>query len=92
MPYIQLTKYRHIITGTCYCFDGFVGPDCSQEVTVPPSNISVPQEGLCGTRSRACRRTNIYGIFPTSDVWCKRNHFQVRVIILQIRELLFLCF
>ncbi|CAC5390460.1 Low-density lipoprotein receptor-related protein 6 [Mytilus coruscus] len=64
-------------TGTCYCFDGFVGPDCSQEVTVPPSNISVPQEGLCGTRSRACRRTNIYGIFPTSDVWCKRNHFQI---------------
>ncbi|VDI64064.1 Hypothetical predicted protein [Mytilus galloprovincialis] len=64
-------------TGACYCFDGFVGPDCSQEVTVPPYNISVPQEGLCGTRSRACRRTNIYGIFPTSDVWCKRNHFQI---------------
>ncbi|CAG2254197.1 unnamed protein product [Mytilus edulis] len=63
-------------TGTCYCFDGFVGPGCSQEVNVPPSNISVPQEGLCGTRSRACRRTNIYGIFQ-HQMWCKRNHFQI---------------
>ncbi|XP_052101114.1 von Willebrand factor D and EGF domain-containing protein-like isoform X2 [Mytilus californianus] len=63
--------------GFCTCTKEYAGDDCSQQIYIPPANISLPTAGLCGTRTRACQRTNIYGYFPSRDVWCNKTHFQV---------------
>ncbi|VDI31154.1 Hypothetical predicted protein [Mytilus galloprovincialis] len=63
--------------GFCTCTNEYAGDDCSQHIYIPPANISLPTSGLCGTRTRACQRTNIYGYFPSRDVWCNKTHFQV---------------
>ncbi|CAG2213049.1 unnamed protein product [Mytilus edulis] len=63
--------------GFCTCTNEYAGDDCSQQIYIPPANISLPTSGLCGTRTRACQRTNIYGYFPSKDVWCNKTHFQV---------------
>lgn len=65
--------------GICSCYEGYVEDDCSKQTSTPPSNILLPTNGLCGTRSRGCTRTNIFGAFPSTNVWCKRRHFQVIV-------------
>ncbi|CAG2226665.1 unnamed protein product [Mytilus edulis] len=64
-------------SGICSCYEGYVEDDCSKQTSTPPSNILLPTNGLCGTRSRGCTRTNIFGAFPSTNVWCKRRHFQI---------------
>ncbi|XP_052073689.1 von Willebrand factor D and EGF domain-containing protein-like isoform X2 [Mytilus californianus] len=64
-------------SSVCSCYEGYIGDDCSISTSVAPSNISLPLNGLCGTRTRACAKTNIIGTFPSPDVWCKRRHFQI---------------
>ncbi|XP_063420083.1 von Willebrand factor D and EGF domain-containing protein-like [Mytilus trossulus] len=64
-------------SSVCSCYEGYIGDDCSISTSVAPSNISLPLNGLCGTRTRLCAKTNIIGTFPSSDVWCKRRHFQI---------------
>lgn len=66
-----------IIVGVCLCDEGYNGDDCLEESSKPPSNIEIPANGLCGTRERECRRTNVYGMFNAKIVWCRRRHFQV---------------
>ncbi|XP_076099859.1 uncharacterized protein LOC143069213 [Mytilus galloprovincialis] len=64
-------------SGSCTCLDGYIGEDCSKDMTVPPANTSLPTSGLCSTRTRACERTNIYGFFPSRNVWCNKTHYQI---------------
>ncbi|CAC5402536.1 unnamed protein product [Mytilus coruscus] len=64
-------------SGSCTCIDGYIGEDCSKDMTVPPANTTLPTNGLCSTRNRACERTNIYGFFPSKNVWCNKTHFQI---------------
>lgn len=78
MIYRYKAGSTHIfILGVCSCYDGYISDDCSEAISKPPFNITLPSMGLCGTRSRACKRTNVYGTFKSKIVWCRRRHFQV---------------
>ncbi|XP_076104146.1 von Willebrand factor D and EGF domain-containing protein-like [Mytilus galloprovincialis] len=63
--------------GICKCTNGFTGLDCSFFNNLPPSGITLPDAGRCGTRTRQCSKTNVYGDFDTEDIWFKRRHFQI---------------
>lgn len=65
--------------GVCNCSDTYVGTDCSHEKTIPPSNLTLPEEGLCKTSKRACAKTNIFGYFVTETVFAKLDEFQVNL-------------
>ncbi|CAG2226669.1 unnamed protein product [Mytilus edulis] len=72
------TENGNCTSGVCSCNDGYIGDhDCSEEMSKPPLNISLPANGLCGTRTRACKRTNIYGTFKSKTIWCRRRHFRI---------------
>lgn len=63
--------------GECVCNNGYIGFDCSMTLADAPKEISVPDEGLCGTKQRNCKKTNIFGEFHASNVYCKLEHFIV---------------
>ena len=65
------------VIGVCSCYDGFTGDDCSQEISTPPSGISIPSSGLCTLGTRKCKRTNVYGNFPSTTVWYQLKYIQV---------------
>ncbi|CAG2238562.1 unnamed protein product [Mytilus edulis] len=65
------------INGACVCNTMFGGEDCSRSRTTAPTNISVPELGLCQSRARSCRKTNIMGHFMPPDVWCNIQHFEI---------------
>ncbi|XP_071142810.1 von Willebrand factor D and EGF domain-containing protein-like [Mytilus edulis] len=71
------TENGNCTSGVCSCNNGYIGDDCSEEMSKPPLNISLPANGLCGTRTRACKRTNIYGTFKSKTIWCRRRHFRI---------------
>lgn len=66
-----------IISGVCKCDSGFIGEDCSFDVSKPPTDVIIPLNGACKLRSRSCKTTNIFGEFLSTSVWCKRRHFEV---------------
>ncbi|CAI9738780.1 Willebrand factor D and EGF domain-containing [Octopus vulgaris] len=45
--------------GFCNCFDGYVGADCSINVTTPPILEEITSGMLCDTRIRNCSKTDI---------------------------------
>ncbi|XP_052075060.1 von Willebrand factor D and EGF domain-containing protein-like isoform X2 [Mytilus californianus] len=65
------------ISGGCECSNGYIGDDCSKDVSQPPVNISLPSDGLCTTSTRACKKTNIYGDFLSTEIWYKIRYFKV---------------
>ncbi|VDI56849.1 Hypothetical predicted protein, partial [Mytilus galloprovincialis] len=60
----------------CECSNGYIGDDCSTDVSTPPVNISLPAEGLCTTTTRASMKTNIYGDFLSTEIWYKIRYFK----------------
>ncbi|XP_076111119.1 von Willebrand factor D and EGF domain-containing protein-like isoform X1 [Mytilus galloprovincialis] len=73
----QCSSHGKCKSGVCTCDREFIGEDCSYNISVPPSDTSLPFDGLCTLRSRACRSTNILGDFLSSTVWCKIKYFQI---------------
>ncbi|XP_052063239.1 uncharacterized protein LOC127702954 isoform X1 [Mytilus californianus] len=65
------------INGICVCNSMFGGEDCSKSRTTAPTNISVPELGLCQSRTRSCKKTNVMGHFMPPDVWCNIQHFEI---------------
>ncbi|XP_076113589.1 uncharacterized protein LOC143081758 [Mytilus galloprovincialis] len=61
----------------CICDNGYIGFDCSMTLADAPKSITVPDDGLCGTKSRGCKKTNVFGVFNAPTVYCKLNHFTV---------------
>ncbi|CAC5415835.1 unnamed protein product [Mytilus coruscus] len=59
----------------CVCNDSYIGSDCSTSISEAPREIIVPDNGLCRTKSRSCKKTNIYGVFHTPVIYCKFQHF-----------------
>ncbi|VDI62118.1 Hypothetical predicted protein, partial [Mytilus galloprovincialis] len=59
----------------CICSNGYIGSACSVTLADAPKEISVPDGGLCGTKSRDCKKTNIFGQFHTTKVYCRLEHF-----------------
>ncbi|XP_063431715.1 serine-rich adhesin for platelets-like [Mytilus trossulus] len=64
--------------GVCKCNTGFGKQDCSEDLSTPPSNISIPLNGICNTRERLCAKTNIQGVFSSRNITCLSRHFQIR--------------
>ncbi|XP_062573358.1 uncharacterized protein LOC134235241, partial [Saccostrea cucullata] len=63
--------------GVCICSASFVGFDCSHTKSTPPTNTSLPENGLCTTSKRACAKTNIYGYFLEENIHVKFNFFEI---------------
>lgn len=63
--------------GMCNCDDKYVGTDCSHEKSTPPTNSTLPEEGVCKTSKRACAKTNIFGYFVTNTVFAKLDEFKI---------------
>ncbi|VDI82368.1 Hypothetical predicted protein, partial [Mytilus galloprovincialis] len=63
--------------GICKCDHGFGKQDCSEDLSTPPSNISIPLNGICNTRERLCAKTNIQGVFSSRNITCLSRHFQI---------------
>lgn len=67
-----------VLKGTCMCSSSYVGIDCSHAKTTPPSNLSLPDGGLCKNTKRPCEETNIFGYFQSETVFVKFERFEVR--------------
>lgn len=74
---VELVLYCIKTVGGCECSNGYIGDDCSTDVSTPPVNISLPAEGLCTTTTRASMKTNIYGDFLSTEIWYKIRYFKV---------------
>ncbi|XP_062592479.1 von Willebrand factor D and EGF domain-containing protein-like isoform X2 [Saccostrea cucullata] len=61
----------------CFCHIGFIGSDCSVRVSVPPSEFSLPSNGICDTTQRSCRKTNIVGKFFSENIVAQLSHFEI---------------
>lgn len=70
-------KYVIIFEGQCRCFSSYIGVDCSQTKSTPPTNATLPESGLCRTSKRACVKTNIFGYFQSEIVYVKLEEFEV---------------
>ncbi|XP_062610009.1 uncharacterized protein LOC134271804 [Saccostrea cucullata] len=66
------------VNGTCSCHDGYVGSDCSGELSSPPEKFFLPSYGLCDKRFRECHKTNIMGFFHAENVTAKFAYFKVK--------------
>ena len=65
------------ILGVCVCNAGFIGFDCSVTLSEAPTELTIPNKGLCSTKTRLCQKTNIFSIFYSEKVYCKFQHFTV---------------
>ena len=65
------------ILGVCVCNTGFIGFDCSVTLSDAPRELTIPNKGLCSTKTRLCQKTNIFSIFYSENVYCKFQHFTV---------------
>ena len=76
------------ILGVCVCNTGFIGFDCSVTLSAAPTELTIPNKGLCSTKTRLCQKTNIFSIFYSENVYCKFQHFtvsQLKQIYFRIR-------
>ncbi|XP_061183306.1 von Willebrand factor D and EGF domain-containing protein-like [Saccostrea echinata] len=64
------------VNETCLCNEGYIGDDCSSQLSVPPSDLSVPEHGLCDTSKRACKKTNVVGTFNSEQIIANLIYFQ----------------
>ena len=62
--------------GVCLCAEGWLGPDCSVDVSSGPRVANLANNGLCDVRSKPCRSIIVFGDnFASSDkLAC---HFEV---------------
>ncbi|VDI15181.1 Hypothetical predicted protein [Mytilus galloprovincialis] len=63
------------ISGKCLCNDGYIGISCSSHISIPPHVLSLPEDGLCDSVHRPCKKTNIHGEFYSKEVICKSEYF-----------------
>lgn len=75
---IHVTMNNFVLKGTCTCNSSYVGVDCSHAKTIPPSNLTLPDGGLCKNTKRPCKETNIFGYFQSETVFVKFERFEVR--------------
>ncbi|XP_063435757.1 von Willebrand factor D and EGF domain-containing protein-like [Mytilus trossulus] len=65
------------VSGVCACYEGYMGDSCAEQTSSPPSDTSLPNDGLCSIRTKSCITTNVYGNFQSTTVWYKRRSFQI---------------
>uniref|UniRef100_K1RJ24 Uncharacterized protein n=1 Tax=Magallana gigas TaxID=29159 RepID=K1RJ24_MAGGI len=46
--------------GQCKYRAPYIGVDCSLTASTPPTSVTLPENGLCKTSKRACKKTNIF--------------------------------
>ncbi|VDI32278.1 Hypothetical predicted protein, partial [Mytilus galloprovincialis] len=65
------------VSGVCACHEGYMGDSCAEQTSSPPSDTSLPNDGLCSIITHLCRTTNVYGNFQSTTVWYKKRSFQI---------------
>ena len=67
---------QRVPAGICVCQRGFVGSDCSIDLTVGPRVTSLQDGGLCDVTTRPCRQVVIQGdnFADQPDLVC---HFEI---------------
>lgn len=63
--------------GQCKCRAPYIGVDCSLTASTPPTSVTLPENGLCKTSKRACKKTNIFGFFHSEVVYAKLEEFEI---------------
>lgn len=69
------------IEGKCIECDSndFIGHDCLALKSEPPKDIVLAGNGSCNTRQRPCLKTDIYGEFKSTLLYCKLSRFKVSI-------------
>lgn len=63
---------------TCDCFTGFIGSDCSIQVSSPPEVFRMPFDGLCDSSAPgSCHTIYINGFFHSNVVFAKLSFFVI---------------
>lgn len=78
--FINCFRSRLIDRGSCKCSSSYVGIDCSHPKSTPPSNLSLPDSGLCKNTKRPCEETNIFGYFQSDTLYVKFKEFEVTIL------------
>lgn len=68
------------ITGTCSCYDGFISPDCSVDLNIPPELIGVRGDSLCDISEIPCNLSFVIAeeIYSTEMLSCEIVEYQVK--------------
>ncbi|XP_053388851.1 uncharacterized protein LOC128551921 [Mercenaria mercenaria] len=76
--FLFITKSIYIL-GTCKCYDGFGGDDCSIDFEKPPSTASLLHGSTCDEKEAKCTHVFIYGgFFASESVTCHITTFETR--------------
>ncbi|XP_071168616.1 uncharacterized protein [Mytilus edulis] len=65
------------VSGVCDCHEGYMGDSCAEQISSPPSDTSLPNDGLCSIITHLCRTTNVYGNFQSTTVWYKKRSYKI---------------
>ncbi|XP_071168959.1 von Willebrand factor D and EGF domain-containing protein-like isoform X3 [Mytilus edulis] len=73
--------WRNCVNGKCIECDSndFIGHDCLALKSEPPKDIVLAGNGSCNTRQRPCLKTDIYGEFKSTLLYCKLSRFKITV-------------
>lgn len=74
-----MNSFLYLNTGKCRCFDGFISPDCSVDLGMPPDLIGVRGDGICDKYEIPCNVSFVVAeeIYSTDNLTCTINTFQV---------------
>ncbi|CAG2248815.1 unnamed protein product [Mytilus edulis] len=67
------------VNGTCSCYDGFISPDCSVDLNIPPELIGVRGDSLCDISEIPCNLSFVIAeeIYSTEMLSCEIVEYQV---------------
>ncbi|CAC5415495.1 unnamed protein product [Mytilus coruscus] len=67
------------VNGTCSCYDGFISPDCSVDLKIPPELIGVRGDSLCDISEIPCNLSFVIAeeIYNTEKLSCDIVEYQV---------------
>lgn len=75
-------KIYTYFTGNCDCFSGFIGSDCSIQLSSPLEGFRLPFDGLCDSSApRSCQTFFVIGFFHSDVIFVKLSIFVVSLFI-----------
>ncbi|CAG2216158.1 unnamed protein product [Mytilus edulis] len=69
------------ISGKCVCNDGYIGISCSSHISIPPHVLALPEDGLCDSVNRPCKKQ----IFMENFIQ-KTSSVKVNIFLLIVAE------
>ncbi|XP_071957013.1 von Willebrand factor D and EGF domain-containing protein-like [Antedon mediterranea] len=67
------------VNGTCQCYDGLGGSDCSISLVEPPLVFAVLGDGICDVQERPCKSAKVFGknFLEEMNITCHLQHIGV---------------